>query len=119
MATLKDSNGYTLVGSFLGGDDNEVTTTVKPGERFIAAPPYVTSERDNSWRVYLKSGIHGFIDRSRIRLLPEEPLMKLNYDASKKEWRKLRAKPVTENDEAALPLLAAVSILADVTSPKN
>jgi len=45
--------------------------------------------------------------------------MKLNYDASKKEWRKLRAKPVTENDEAALPLLAAVSILADVTSPKN
>jgi hypothetical protein len=39
MATLKDPNGYTLAGSFLGGDDNEVTTTVKPGDRFIAAPP--------------------------------------------------------------------------------
>jgi hypothetical protein len=27
--------------------------------------------------------------------------MKLNYDASKKEWRKLRDKPVTQSDEAA------------------
>ena len=27
--------------------------------------------------------------------------MKLNYDASKKGWRKLRAKPVTQSDEAA------------------
>ena len=101
MATLKDPNGYTLVGSFLGGDDNEVTTTVKPGERFIAAPPYAGLEQDNLWRVYLKSGIKGSIDRNRIRLLPDEPLMKLNFGASKKEWRKLRSKPVTENDEAA------------------
>jgi hypothetical protein len=101
MATLADPNGYTLAGSFLGGDDNEVTTTVKPGERFIAAPPYVGLEQGNLWRVYLKSGIHGMIDRSRIRLLPEEPLMKLNFSASKRAWRKLRAKPVTQNDEAA------------------
>ena len=82
MATLVGPTGYTLTGFFLGGDDNEVVTTVKPGERFIAAPPYATSEQDNQWRVYIKSGIHGFIDRSRIRLLPKEPLMKLNFDAS-------------------------------------
>lgn len=45
MVTLADPNGYTLAGSFLGGDDNEVTTTVKPGKRFIAAAPYATSEQ--------------------------------------------------------------------------
>jgi hypothetical protein len=45
MVTLADPNGYTLAGFFLGGDDNEVTTTVKPGERFIAAPLYATSEQ--------------------------------------------------------------------------
>jgi hypothetical protein len=99
MATLADPKGYTLAGYYLRGDDNEVTTTIKPGERFIAAPSYY--EGDKSWRVYLKSGIHGLIDRSRIRLLPEEPLMKVNFTAGKRKWRKLRAKAVTENDEAA------------------
>jgi|ERR1041384_3098584 hypothetical protein len=99
MATLADPKEYTLAGYYLRGDDNEVTTTIKPGERFIAAPSYY--EGDKSWRVYLKSGIHGLIDRSRIRSLPEEPLMKLNFSASKQLWRKLRAKPVMENDEAA------------------
>ena len=39
MATLAAPNGYTLTGSFLGGDDNEGTTTVKPGECFIAVKP--------------------------------------------------------------------------------
>ena len=82
MATINGLDAVTLVGFFPAGDGNEVTTTVKPGERFIAAPPYETSEK--AWRVYLKSGIHGFIDRSRIRLLSEEPLMKLNFSASKR-----------------------------------
>lgn len=98
MATINGSDAYTGSGyTPIGGD--EVRITIKPGERFIAAPPYDTSEQ--AWRVYLKSGIECLIDRSRIRLLPDEPLMKLNYDASKKEWRKLQAKPVTQSDEAA------------------
>jgi len=100
MATINGSDAYTGSGyTYIEGE--EVRITIKPGERFIAAPPYSGFKQDNSWRVYLKSGIRGRIDRSRIRLLPEEPLMKLNYDASKKEWRKLRAKPVTQSDEAA------------------
>jgi hypothetical protein len=42
------------------------------------------------------------MDKSRIHLLPDEPLMKLNYDARKKEWRKLQSKRVTGNDDVAL-----------------
>src|SRR5439155_6510459 len=102
MATINGSDAYTGSGyTPIKGD--EVRITIKPGERFIAAPRYsdFAQRGDTSWRVYLKSGIECRIDRSRIRLLPEEPLMKLNYDASKKEWRKLRAKPVTQSDEAA------------------
>lgn len=41
------------------------------------------------------------MDKTRIRLLPDEPLMKLNYDASKKEWRKLQSQKATENGETA------------------
>ena len=100
LATINGSDAYTGSG-YAQGD--EVRITIKPGERFIAAPPYsdFAQRGDTSWHVYLKSGIECLIDRSRIRLLPEEPLMKLNYDASKKGWRKLRAKPVTQSDEAA------------------
>ena len=100
MATINGSDAYTGSGYAQG---EEVRITIKPGERFIAAPPYsdFAQRGDTSWYVYLKSGIECLIDRSRLRLLPEEPLMKLNYDASKKEWRKLRDKPVTRSDEAA------------------
>ncbi len=100
MATINGSEVYTWSGyTPIKGD--KVRITIKPGERFIAAPPYEASEQDNSWRVYLKSGIHGLIDRSRIRLLPNEPLMKLNFSAHKQWWRKAKSKQVTENDEAA------------------
>jgi hypothetical protein len=99
MATINGLGAVTLVGFFPGGDGSEITTTVKLGERFIAAPPYDTSEQTR--RVYLKSGIEGRIDRDRLRLLPDEPLMKLNYSASKRVWRKAKSKQVTENDEAA------------------
>jgi hypothetical protein len=99
MATINGPDGFTLVGQSLGGDDKEITTKIEPGERFIAVPPYDPSEQ--TWRVYLKSGIHGMIDRSRIRLLPDEPLIKLNYSASKPEWQKLKSEPVTENDQPA------------------
>ena len=51
--------------------------------------------------VRLKSGITGFMDKARIHLLPDEPLMKLNYDARKKEWRKLQSQKGTENGETA------------------
>ena len=99
MATINGLDAVTLVGFFPGGDGKEITTTIKQDERFIAAPPYDTSE--HAWRVYLKSGITGRIDRDRLRLLQDEPLMKLNYSASKRVWRNAKSKQVTENDEAA------------------
>jgi hypothetical protein len=98
MATINGSDAYTGSGyTPIKGD--EVRITIKPGERFIAAPPYDQSEK--AWRVYLKSGIEGRIDRDRLRLLPDEPLMKLNYSAYKGWWRKAKSKQVTESDEAA------------------
>jgi hypothetical protein len=98
MAMINGQDGVTLEG-FFPGNGKEVTTTIKPGERFIAAPPYETSDKE--WRVYLKSGIQGRIDRDRLRLLPDEPLMKLNYSTNKQTWRKAQSKKVTESDEAA------------------
>ena len=56
-------SGYTPI----KGD--EIRITIKPGERFIAAPPYSDFKQDTSWRVYLKSGIECRIDRSRISFI--------------------------------------------------
>ena len=98
MATINGSDAYTGSG-YTSIEGDEVRITIKPGERFIAAPPYDPSE--HAWRVYLKSGIEGRIDRDRLRLLPDEPLMKLNYNAHKGWWRKAKSEQVTENDEAA------------------
>jgi len=98
MATINGADAYTGSG-YTAIEGNEVSITIKPGEKFIAAPPYETSEKD--WRVYLKSGIEGRIDRDRLRLLPDEPLMKLNFSANKRWWRNAKSKQVTENDEAA------------------
>jgi uncharacterized delta-60 repeat protein len=94
MATINDPDGYTNVRD----RDNKVIAKVKAGERFIAEQPTTESKQ---WQVYLKSGIEGLMDRSRIRLLPDEPLMKFNYDASKKEWRKLQSEKAAEDGEAA------------------
>jgi uncharacterized delta-60 repeat protein len=96
MAVISDPDGYTNVRDY----DGKVLAKVKAGERFIAAKPWNQSD-DPKWSVCLKSGITGFMDKNRIHLLPDEPLMKLNYDARKKEWRKLQSKRVTENDEIA------------------
>ena len=96
MAVINDPDAYTNVRDY----DGKVIATVKKGERFIAARPWNRPD-DPKWDVCLKSGITGFMDKSRIHLLPDEPLMKLNYDASKKEWRKLQSKRVTENSEVA------------------
>lgn len=97
-ATISDPDGYTNVRDSARG---KVIAVVKNGERFLAAEPYETSKDRNWWRVYLKSGTSGWMERSRIQLLPNEPLMKLNYNPRKKDWLELPSKPVTENDEEA------------------
>jgi len=96
MAVINDPDGYTNVRDY----DGKVIAKVKKGEHFIAAKPW--NQGDNpKWNVRLNSGITGFMDKTRIHLLPDEPLMKLNYDARKKEWRKFQSKRVTEDDEVA------------------
>ena len=97
MAVINDPDGYTNVRDY----DGKVIAKVKDGERFIAAKPW-NRPNDSKWNVRLKSGITGFMDKTRIHLLPGEPLMKLNYDASKKEWRKLQSQKETEDGETAL-----------------
>ena len=86
MAVISDPDGYTNVRDYGG----KVIAKVKKGERFIAAKPWNQSG-DSKWSVCLKSGVTGFMDKNRIHLLPDEPLMKLNHDASKKEWRKFQS----------------------------
>ena len=96
MATIEGQDGYTISGSTECG--GEATSTIKPGERFIARE---LSHGEGYWEVYLKSGISGNIPRNRIRLLPDEPLAKLNYESCKKEWRKLQSKPIKKTDVVA------------------
>jgi hypothetical protein len=94
MATIEGKDGYTMSGNTWCGS-GEVTSTIKPGERFIAS----CDEKDCD--VYLKSGISGTIPRNRIRVLPNEPLARLNFESCKKEWRKLQSKPIKKTDYAA------------------
>jgi uncharacterized delta-60 repeat protein len=94
MATINDPDGYINVRD----SENKVIAKVKAGERFIVEQAGTESKQ---WQVYLKSGVTGLMDRSRIRLLPDEPLMKLNYNASKKRWRKLQSQKGTENSDVA------------------
>ena len=96
MAVISDPDGYTNVRDY----DGKVLAKVKAGERFIAAKPWNQSG-DSKWSVCLKSGITGFMDKSRIHLLPDEPLMKLNHDARKKEWRKFQSLRNAEGNETA------------------
>src|SRR5947208_1731861 len=96
MAEINDPNGYTNVRDY----DRKVIAKVKKGERFIAAKPWNQSG-DSKWSVRLKSGITGFMDKTRIHLLPDEPLMKFNYDARKKEWRKFQSLRNPEGNETA------------------
>ena len=96
MAVISDPDGYTNVRDYNG----KVIAKVKKGERFIAAKPWNQSG-DSKWSVCLKSGITGFMDKNRIHLLPDEPLMKLNHDARKKEWRKFQSLRNAEGNETA------------------
>src|SRR6266700_480090 len=93
MATIEGEDGYTISGSIECG--GEATSTIKPGERFIARE---LSHGEGDWEVYLKSGISGSIPRNRIRLLPDEPLAKLNYESCKKKWRKLQSQRIKKTD---------------------
>src|SRR5262249_32811081 len=100
MATLEGPGEYQLSGSTECG--GKATSTIKPGERFIARklsntkrdlevypPPRTSGTRvAGDWDVYLRSGITGIIPRNKIRVLPDEPLMKLNYAGCKENWHK-------------------------------
>ena len=72
MATIEGEDEYTISGSTECG--GEATSTIKPGERFIAVE---LSYGKKDWAVYLRSGVSGTIPRNRIRVLPDEPLTKL------------------------------------------
>jgi hypothetical protein len=80
MATLKDPHGSVELSCDEGG-----TATLKKGELFLV------NRITNGWTVYLKSGCRGFIEKADLQLLPNEPLMKLNFDQEKKSWRKLQS----------------------------
>lgn len=78
MATLKDPHGSVIVSCDGGG-----TATLRGGEHFLAEP------RSDGWTVYLKSGCHGSIEKNvELQLLPNELLMKLNFDQERKLWLK-------------------------------
>ena len=80
MATLKDPHASVELSCDEGG-----TATLKGGEHFLV------NRITNGWMVYLKSGCRGFIEKADLQLLPNEPLMKLNFDQEKKGWRKLQS----------------------------
>jgi hypothetical protein len=95
MGTLEGPGEYRMSGSTECGGN--ATSTIQPGERFIARG----SDGEKDWEVYLKSGISGTIPRNRIRLLPDEPLAKLNFESCKKEWRKLQSQRIKKTDYVA------------------
>ena len=96
MATIQGEDGYTMSGETECG--GKATATIRPGERFIVRE-FSNDEKD--WEAYLKSGISGTIPRNRVRVLPDEPLAKLNFDSCKKKWRKLQSKPIKMTDHVA------------------
>ena len=96
MATINGRDEYRISGYIECG--GEATSTIKPGERFIARE---LSDGEKDWEVYLKSGISGTIPRNRIRVLPDEPLAKLNFASCKKKWRKLQSKRIKMTDDVA------------------
>jgi hypothetical protein len=61
MATIEGPGEYTMSGSTECG--GKATSTIQPGERFIACE---LSDGEKDWEVYLKSGISGTIPRNRM-----------------------------------------------------
>ena len=95
MATIKGEDEYTISGSTECG--REATSTIKPGERFLARE---LSYGKKDWAVYLRSGVSGTIPRNRIRVLQDEPLTKLNFAGCKEKWRKLQSKRIKDDTAA-------------------
>ena len=89
MATIDDPDGYTNV----RGEENKIIARVKTGEKFLTWEPNYPSE---SWEVILPSGVRGSMHRSRIRLLRNEPLMKLSFPDAMMECKR----PPTDGEEA-------------------
>jgi len=87
MATLKDPHGSVIVPCDRGGTAKFGTAKLKAGEHFLV------ERMPNGWSVYLKSGCNGFIEKADLQLLPNEPLMKLNYDRQKTQWQKRQSAP--------------------------
>jgi hypothetical protein len=80
MATLKDPHGSVEVSC-----DGGTKATLKGGEHFLAE----RLPEANGWNVYLKSGCDGFIEKKvELQLLPNEPLMKLNFNQERNQWQK-------------------------------
>src|SRR5258708_11558328 len=96
MATINGQDEYQLSGRTECG--GEATSTIKPGERFIARE---LSDGEKDWEVYLKSGISGTVPRNRIRVLPDEPLARLNFASCEKKWRKLQSKRIKMTNDGA------------------
>ena len=85
MATIEDPDGFTNVRD----EDGAVIATVRTGERFLAIKPFAKATQSEVW---LSSGIVGLMHGSRIRVLFEEPLMRLNFEPWKAEWQRAAAK---------------------------
>jgi hypothetical protein len=92
MATIEGPGEYTMSGST--ECDGKATSTIQPGERFIARE---LSYGKKDWAVYLRSGVSGTIPRNRIRVLPDELLTRLNFAGCKEKWQSKRIK----NDTAS------------------
>ena len=93
MATLKDPHGSVIVPCDMSGTGKFGTAKLKAGEHFLV------ERYPNGWVVHLKSGCNGFIEKADLQLLPNEPLMKLNYDREKKRWQKLQSAPDSEMND--------------------
>ena len=105
MATLKDPHGSVEVPC-----DGDTKATPKAGEHFLVEH---VEGIPNGWTVYLKSGCnHGLIENVALQLLPNEPLMKLNYDREKKRWQEGQPVPDSELSEAGIAAKGAASTIS-------
>jgi hypothetical protein len=91
MAMLKHPHGSIEVSC-----DGDTKATLKAGEHFLAE----RLPEANGWNVYLESGCREFIEKADLQLLPNEPLMKLNFDRQKELWRKAQSAPDRDLGEA-------------------
>ena len=92
MATLREPGTAEI-----RDEEDRVVATVRAGEKFMVVNPH---EETDSCTVFLKSGITGTMDLSKVREVRGEPLMRLNYEPAKEKWRKAASLPIA--DEAGM-----------------